>query len=56
MNFIALRLDEHDSSVCYSNGTSIKYYKPERHFQVKLLFFIITDPNFNSEAHIKLKY
>jgi len=35
MKFLALRLDEHDSSVCYSNGTSLKYYKPERHFQIK---------------------
>ena len=35
MNFLALRLDEHDSSVCYSNGTTVKYYKPERHYQVK---------------------
>ena len=35
MKFLALRLDEHDSSVCYTDGINVKYYKPERHNQIK---------------------
>lgn len=35
MKFIGLRLCEHDSNVTYSDGKNIKYYKPERDYQIK---------------------
>ncbi len=35
MKFIGLRLCEHDSNICYSNGTKVKYYKSEREYQIK---------------------
>ena len=35
MKFLGIRLDEHDSSITYTNGTKVKYYKPERSTQVK---------------------
>lgn len=35
MKFLGLRLCEHDSNITYSNDTQIKYYKPERDYQIK---------------------
>jgi len=35
MKFLGLRLDEHDSNITYTDGTTVKYFKPERHHQVK---------------------
>mgnify|MGYP003138280146 FL=1 len=35
MKFLGLRLDEHDSNICYTDGTKVRYYKPERHNQLK---------------------
>ena len=35
MKFLALRLDEHNSSVCYTDGTNLQYFKPERLNQIK---------------------
>jgi|ETNvirnome_6_100_1030635.scaffolds.fasta_scaffold02044_9 carbamoyltransferase len=35
MKFLGLRLCEHDSNVTYTDGTTVKYYKPERDYQVK---------------------
>ena len=35
MKFLGLRLDEHDSSVTYTDGVKVKYYKPERNKQIK---------------------
>ena len=35
MKFIGLRLDDHDSSITYTNGTKVNYYKPERENQIK---------------------
>jgi carbamoyltransferase len=35
MKFLGLRLCEHDSNISYSDGVSVKYYKPERYNQVK---------------------
>ena len=35
MKFLGLRLCDHDSSITYSNGVDVKYYKPERHNQIK---------------------
>ena len=35
MKFLGLRLCAHDSNITYSNGTQIKYYKPERDYQIK---------------------
>jgi len=35
MKFLGIRLDEHDSNITYTDGTNVKYYKPERSTQVK---------------------
>lgn len=35
MKFLGLRLCEHDSNITYSDGKQIKYYKPERDYQIK---------------------
>lgn len=35
MKFLGLRLCEHDSNITYSNDIQIKYYKPERDYQIK---------------------
>ena len=35
MNFIGLRLDDHDSNITYTNGTEVKYYNTERDYQSK---------------------
>lgn len=35
MKFIGLRLCDHDSSITYSNGTTVKYYKSERDYSIK---------------------
>lgn len=35
MKFLGLRLDAHDSSITYTDGPNVKYYKPERHNQIK---------------------
>jgi len=35
MKFLGLRLDEHDSNITFTDGKKIKYYKPERHNQIK---------------------
>ena len=35
MKFLGLRLDEHDSSITYTDGTKVKYYKLERDNQIK---------------------
>ena len=36
MKFLGLRLCEHDSNISYSDGVSVKYYKPERYNQIKV--------------------
>jgi|TARA_R100000149_G_C5876699_1_gene140607 carbamoyltransferase len=35
MKFLGLRLDEHDSNITYTDGVNVKYFKPERHNQIK---------------------
>jgi carbamoyltransferase len=35
MKFLGLRLDEHDSNITYTDGFNVKYFKPERHNQIK---------------------
>jgi carbamoyltransferase len=35
MKFLGLRLDEHDSNITFTDGEKVKYYKPERHNQIK---------------------
>ena len=35
MKFLGLRLDEHDSNISYSDGKTVKYFKSERHHQIK---------------------
>ena len=35
MKFLGLRLCDHDSSITYTNGINVKYFKPERHNQIK---------------------
>tara|TARA_Y100000592_G_scaffold92202_1_gene153568 strand:- start:3019 stop:4518 length:1500 start_codon:yes stop_codon:yes gene_type:complete len=35
MKFLGLRLCDHDSSITYTDGVEIKYFKPERHKQIK---------------------
>ena len=35
MKFLGLRLCDHDSSITYTNGSDVKYFKPERHNQIK---------------------
>jgi len=35
MRFLGLRLCEHDSNITYFDGIKIKYYKPERDYQIK---------------------
>lgn len=35
MEFIGLRLCEHDSNISYANGPLVKYYKSERDYQIK---------------------
>ena len=35
MNFLGLRLDDHDSNITYTNGTEVKYYNTERDYQSK---------------------
>ena len=35
MKFLGLRLDEHDSNITYTDGVSVKYFKPERYNQIK---------------------
>lgn len=35
MKFLGLRLCEHDSNITYSDGTKVKYFKFERHNQIK---------------------
>ena len=47
MKFLALRLDEHNSSVCYTDGIRVKYYKPERHNQIKHYVLLYLQIRFN---------
>lgn len=35
MKFLGIRLCEHDSNICYTNDTEVKYYKSERDLQIK---------------------
>lgn len=35
MKFLGLRLCEHDSNITFTDGEKIKYYKPERDYQIK---------------------
>ena len=35
MKFLGIRLDEHDSNITYTDGVNVKYFKPERHNQIK---------------------
>lgn len=35
MEFIGIRLCEHDSNITYTNGSNVKYYKSERDYQIK---------------------
>ena len=35
MKFLGIRLCDHDSNICYTNGSKVKYYKPERDLQIK---------------------
>jgi len=50
MKFLGLRLDEHDSSITYTNGSEVKYFKPERQNQIKHFgYFNLKDWVFASE-------
>jgi carbamoyltransferase len=35
MKLLGLRLGEHDSNITYYDGSNVKYFKPERHNQIK---------------------
>lgn len=35
MKFIGLRVEDHDSNICYTDGTKVKYLSTERYFHIK---------------------